>query len=148
MSYPVVGSPTEAFTDGVRTVLKADTTLLGLVSGVFDQLPETERTTYPYVVLGRRSRTGDTGAMGVAGSRVALQVDVWSDAKGPHQTHTILSRIARLLERQAVTVTSYTLIQGSVTCEFEDVFDEPDEDKPGSTLYHGVQRWAAEIHES
>lgn len=147
MAYPVTGSPVTAFADGVRTLLQADATLTALVTGVYGHLSEAARTAYPYVVLGRRSRAGDAGAMQTAGSVVTLQLDVWSDAKGPYPVQQILSRIVVLLERRPVTVTGFTVIEGSVTCEFEEIDDEPDEDTPGARLYHGVQRWQAEIHD-
>lgn len=146
MAFPVAGSPVEAFADGVRTVLTADATLVALVTGIYAHVPEASRTAYPYLVIGRRSRTNDAGAFQTAGNVVAVQIDGWSDAKGPHVMHTILSRVAVLLERQAVTVTGFELIGGSLTCELEDVFDESDGDQPEARLYHGLQRWVAEVH--
>lgn len=146
MAYPVAGSPIEAFADGVRAILTADATLVALVTGIYGHVSEAARTAYPYLVIGRRSRTNDAGAMQIAGHVVALQIDGWSSAKGPHEMQAILSRVAVLLERRPVTVTGYELLDGSVTCELEDVFDEPDEDQPGARLYHGVQRWIGEVH--
>ncbi len=156
MAYPATGSPVQAFVDGLRTLLTGDATLMALITGVHGHVPEGSRQDYPFVVLGRRSATGDIGAMQVAGNRIAIQVDVFhgrnpdaaTNVIGPGPVHAILSRISVLLERQAVTVTGYTLIVGSVTREFEEVFDEPDEDAPEQRVYHGVARWAAEVHES
>lgn len=145
------GSPVQAFVDGVRTVLLADATLTALLSSttaIYGYVSEAARTDLPYLVIGTRTRTTEPGAMQKAGSRVTLQVDGWSDHKGPSEMHSILSRVAAVLERTAVTVTGFTLITGSVTCEFETVFDEEDTDAPEQRLYHGVQRWTAEIHES
>jgi hypothetical protein len=150
MAYPVSGSPVTAFVDAIRTLLLADATLTGLLSSptaIYGHLSEAERTAYPYVVLGRRSRTNDAGAMSVAGSMMSLQVDVWSDHKGPFEAQSICSRIARLLERASLAVTGFDYVTGSLTCEMEEVFDEPDEDSPDRRVYHGVQRWAAELHE-
>lgn len=151
MPFPVTGSPITAFVDAIRAVLLADATLTALLSSttaVYGHLSEAARTAYPYIVLGRRSRTNDAGAMSAAGSMVSLQLDVWSDAKGPFRAQEILSRVSVLLEREMLNVTGFTHIVGSLTCELEDVFDEPDEDSPDKRLYHGVQRWTAEIHES
>lgn len=148
MAYPVTGSPLTALVDGVRTVLLADATLMALITGLYGHVSEAARVAYPYLVIGRRTRDGLGGAMGVAGGTVTVEIEGWSDAKGPYAMQAILSRVAVLLERQPVTVTGYSLVTGSVHCEHEDVFDEPDEDKPGSRLYHGLQRWTAEIHES
>lgn len=148
MAYPVLGSPLTALVDAVKPVLDADTTLSGLVTGVYGHVPEAARTAYPYVVLGRRVRDNTGGAMQVAGGRVTLQIDVWDDQKGPARLQSVLSAIARLLERRRnFVVSGYAVMDGSLTCEYEDVFDEPDEDKPGAKVYHGVQRWAVDIHE-
>lgn len=154
MPFIVTGSPTQAFVNGVRTVLQADATLGALVTAIVGHVSESQRTAYPYVVLGRRSRT-PAGPMHVAGSSVSVQIDVFhgrndtatTNTLGPGPVHTILSRISDLLERQAVTVSGFDLVEGSVTCDFEEVIDEPDADKPDSRIYHGVQRWIGEVHE-
>jgi hypothetical protein len=146
--FTATGSPTQAFVDAVRLALVADTTLTALVTGIYGHLSEAARTAYPYVVLGRRSRLNDAGALQIAGGHVTLQIDVWSAHKGASEAHAILSRMVRLLERRDLAINGFELVRGSVTCEFEEVFDEPDADTPDARLYHGVQRWTAEIHES
>jgi hypothetical protein len=149
--FTVTADPTVAFADAIYAALTADTGtsgLMTLVTGVYGHLSEAARTAYPYVVLGRTTRTGDAGAMQIAGSRVTLQIDTWSDAKGPYDASRIVSRVYALLERRRLAVQGFTAVDGSLTCEYTEIFDEPDEDKPGSRLYHGVQRWVAEIHES
>jgi Protein of unknown function (DUF3168) len=146
--FTVTGSPTQAFIDALRLALIADATLMALVIGVFGNLSEAQRTVYPYLVLGRRSRQNDGGAMQIAGGHVSVQFDVWSAHKGASEAHAILSRVAALLERRSLRVSGYAVIAGSLTCEMEEVFDEPDADKPGARLYHGVQRWTADIEEA
>lgn len=142
----VTGSPTQAVVDGVRSALLADATLARLVTGVYGHLPAA-RVTFPYLVIGRRTRQNDRGAMQSTGGRISLQLDVWSAHKGPSEAHAILSAVTQVLERRNVTVSGFALVQGSLTCETEDVFDEPDEDSPERVLYHGVQRWTCEVHE-
>lgn len=144
----VTGDPQQAFVDAVGAVLKADAALQGLVQGVFGHLSEAKRTAYPYLVLGRRHHTGDAGAMQKEGGHVSLQLDGWSDHKGPSEMHAIHSRVYVLLERQALAIAGFTLITGSVHREFAEVFDEPDVNNPTDRLYHGVQLWTCEIHES
>lgn len=146
--FTVTGSPTQAVVDAIRSALVASVPLMAQVTGVFGHLSEAARTAYPYIVLGYRSRNNDAGAMQVAGSRVTVQIDVWSAHRGASEAHSILSGIARVLERRDLAVAGFALVRGSLTCELEDVFDEPDEDKPDERLYHGVQRWAVEIHEA
>ena len=151
MAYPAVGDPTLAFVDAIMARLKGDATLTapttGLVKGVFAHLSEAARTAYPYVVLGRRHQSEDGGAMTVGGGEVSLQIDTWSNYKGPYQVHQIHDRIYVLLQRQSLVVSGYHLLAGSVTREFADVFDEPDPDMPSAVLYHGVQRWVGEVHQ-
>ena len=146
--FTVTAEPTQAFTESISARLRADTTLMAQVTGVYGHLSEAQRTAYPYLVLGRRHLTREAGAMGLAGGIVELQIDGWSDYKGPLEMQQILSRVSVLLERQPIVVTGFDLLRGSLTCTLSDVDDEPDEDKPGSRLWHGVQQWTAEIHES
>ena len=146
--FTVTAEPTQAFVDAISARLRADTTLMALVTDVLAHLSEAQRTAYPYLVLGRRHLTRDAGAMGLAGGIVELQIDGWSDYKGPLEMQQMLSRVSVLLERQPLVVTGFDLLRGSLTCTLSDVDDEPDEDKPGARLWHGVQHWTAEIHES
>ena len=43
-----------------------------------------------------------------------------------------------IAERRPIDVSGFEALPGSLTCAYEDVYDEPDEDKPGARLYHGV----------
>lgn len=154
--FTTLGSPVMAFTEAFRAVLVADTpsamttsgttALMGLVTGVYGHPSEATRVAYPYLVLGRRSRNNDSGAAQVSGGHVSLDLDGWSAAKSPYEMQRVLSRVAALMERRQLSIDGWVLVEGSLTCEFEDVFDEPDEDMPARRLYHGVQRWVCEIH--
>jgi len=144
----VTADPTVAFVDAVKARLEADTPLAALVTGVYGHVSEAARVAYPYLVLGRRTSDSSSGAMGIAGGRVTLQIDGWSAAKGPNQISAIGSRVYAVLYRHTLAVTGFALVQGSLDREMQEVFDEPDEDKPGNRLYRLVQRWSAEIHEA
>ena len=149
MAYTVTADPTVAFVDAVKAKLSADTVLAALVTGIYGHLSEAARVDYPYIVLGRRHADNSAGAaMQLPGQLVTLQLDVWSDEKGPFVATNICSRIYRTLQRQPLTVSGFSLIGGSLERTMQDVFDEPDADKPGNVLYHGVQLWSAVIHES
>ena len=145
MPFLVTGSPSQPFVDAIKAALEADTTLMAAIVGVFGHLRDAPRTTYPYLVLGRRGRT-DAGAMQLAGNGVSLQLDGFSDHQGASEMHAMLGHVSRVLERRTLAVSGFDMVRGSLTCEFEDVFDEPDSDTPTKRLYHGVQRWTAEIH--
>lgn len=146
--FTSTGSPVQPFVDALRQALRADAAFMAMVTGLYGDLPASARTAYPYVVLGQRSRQNDSGAMGVAGGHVTVQLDCWSAHRGASEVHAILSRIAVVLERAPLRVSGFDLLHGSLTCELEDVTDEPDPDMPEKRLYHGLQRWTAEIHES
>ena len=148
MPFMVTGSPAQAFIDVLLTTLRADATLIALVTGVYGHLTEAQRTAFPYIVLGRRHRDSDGGAMQLAGGHVSVQIDVWSAHKGASEAHAICSRIAAVLERRTLLVSGYAMVAASLTCEMEEVFDEPDTDDPNALRYHGVQRWVATIEES
>lgn len=148
MPFLATGNAVEALIDAVKARLDRDATLDGLVTGVYGHVPRAARTAYPYIVLGRRDRYDDYGAMQMAGARVILALDTWSNAKGPHTVHEILARVAVLLERHDLTLApGYALMAGSLHCVLETVFDEPDPDMPEEKLYHGHQDWEVLLEE-
>ncbi len=147
--FAVSAEPIVAFVDAFKGVLSADATLSALVTGVYGHLSEAARVSYPYLVLGHRSADGNAGAMGIAGDVVTLQLDGWSDAKGPYQMEAIGSRVYVLMERRrGFRVPGFVPLDGSLHREMGEYFDEPDDSKPGSKLYRMVQRWTVEIHEA
>lgn len=149
MTYSVTGSPIEAFADAVLTALNDDSTYKDLSSGgVYASLPRATRTAVPYTVLGRRQLLGGGGAMQVDGGTVAAWLDVWSEQNSPHEVQTILSRARAVLQRAPLRVAGYTLIAGSLTCEEELVIPDFDPDAPERSLYHGIQKWTADVEEA
>ena len=146
--FTVTAEPKEAFRLAVGARLRADAALMAILSGIFGRLSDAARVPYPYLVFGRQSMTRDAGAMGVAGAIVSLQLDGWSDYKGPAEMDAILSRVSVRLERQTLLVPGFVMVEGSLTCELSESFEEADEDTPDLRLVHGVQRWTAEIHEA
>lgn len=146
--FTVTADPTVAFVDAIKARLEADATLAGLVTGIYGHVSEAARVAYPYLVLGRRTSRPEGGAMGISGTQVTLQIDGWSAAKGPAQIGAIGSRVYARLERHLLVVGGFVVVEGSLQRELQEIFDEPDEDKPTVRLYHLVQRWSAEIHEA
>src|SRR5262245_37957265 len=145
--FVATGSPVQPFVDAVKAALVRDAALMAIVTAVTGHVSETTELAFPYIVLGRRTRGSDTGAFGIAGAVVTLELDWWSAHRGPFEAQTIGGHLLRILLHQPLIISGFDLVQGSVTCEFEEVFEEPDNDMPGQKLYHGVQRWTAEIHE-
>jgi hypothetical protein len=155
VTFTVSQEPVVAFVDAFKAPIASDAVLLAGATnvrplvGVYGHVSEAARVTYPYVVLGQRTVNGDAGAMQRAGALITLQLDGWSDAKGPFEIQAIGSRIYALMERRAMfRVPGFEVIDGSLHREFAEYYDEPDDDKPGSKLCRMVQRWAVEIHES
>ena len=146
--FAVTAEPRAAFRAAISARLHADATLTALVTGIYGHLSEAARVAYPYLVFGSQSMNREAGAMGLPGANVFLQLDGWSAYKGPAEMEDILSRVSVLLERQPLAVTGFAMVLGSLTCEISDIDEEPDEDKPGSVLWRGMQRWMAEIHEA
>lgn len=156
-AFAVTASPKQAFIDALKSKLEADTVLMGTVAsgglgvtGIFGHVSETVRKAYPYVVFGyeHEDDEGAAGAMGLAGSRVEVTLDIYSAHKGKSEARAIGSRIYAICERQPLRVKGFALMVGSVHREFEDIDDEPDEDAPSKRLYHGVQRWGAVLDEA
>lgn len=153
--FSVSAEPVIAFVDAFKAPLAADALLLAGATnvrplvGVYGHVSEAARVSYPYVVLGQRTLDGNAGAMQRAGNIVTLQLDGWSDAKGPFEIQAIGSRIFAVMERRCgFSVPGFDVIDGSLHREFGDYYDEPDDDKPGSKLYRMVQRWTVELHEA
>jgi hypothetical protein len=149
--FVVTGSPLQGFIDAFKARAEADATLMALIEGIYGHLDETERTPYPYLVFGQEQFDGNdvnAGAMGLPGGKVTLELNGWSDHKGKSEMRTILARTRVLFERQTLIVKGFSMMAGSLTCEFEDIDREVDEDAPEKSLYRGMQRWAAVIDEA
>lgn len=149
MGYPVTTEPTQAFVDAVQTRLAADSGLTAIIgTRLYAALPKSARVTLPYLVLGRRSVLRDAGPMATPAGLVSLTIEGWSSARGPDEMARMLSRVSAVLERETLSVDGHDMVDGSLTCEMSEVMDEPDQDMPDRVLFHGVQRWSAEIHQT
>lgn len=153
--FLATGNAAEAVMDAVLPALKADASLVALVTGIYGHVPRAERANHPYVSISDAALfQGDFGAMGRGGGRVVFSLDVWSSnagssAHGPHTVHEILARCLVVLERQDVSLTvGFTLASGSLHCTESRVFDEPDPEIPKESLYHGHQAWEALVDET
>ena len=93
-------------------ILTGDTTLMGLVSGVFDGAPQNQA--FPYVTIGEQTsvpfRAHDT-----AGEETTITIHIWS--KNPNfgpgsykEALTILDEVNRLLGDKGITVTGYNVV--------------------------------------
>lgn len=107
----------------VYALLNGDATLLGLVEGVFNDVPDS--TAYPHVLIGNAHETPwDTFGTATTGrgKRVLLRVHIYSQYQGDLEALQILDRVVMLLDNQTLTVTGYgtvltTYHQGRVLIE-------------------------------
>lgn len=101
MSSPVPASALLPLQKAVFAALTGDTQLAALVTGVFDQVPETQA--YPYVVLGDAVEV-PVNAHDRHGSDTTSTLHVWSQYRGYSQALTIAARIVQVLDHQPLTV--------------------------------------------
>jgi hypothetical protein len=89
---------------GLYTKLHGDGVLMGMVTGVYDAVPQ--KTAVPYIVIGDgQARALPAEAMNLA--ELTLQLDVWTDAGGRKNALTILNRLFALLHLGTLTLTGY-----------------------------------------
>lgn len=86
------------------TKLTGDGVLMGMVTGVYDVVPQ--KTMLPYVVIGNGDYT-TLPADGINLSEVSLQLNVWSDTAGRKAVLTIMNRLYALLHQGTLTLTGY-----------------------------------------
>lgn len=121
MAAPTGATSLKALQTALYGKLHGDATLLALVTGVYDDVPED--TNYPYVVIGEFTEE-PLNAMGKHGKEVTATLHVWSQYKGFAEAYDIANRIQVLLDEVALTVTGYTHV--STQYEFGESIREPD----------------------
>ncbi len=150
----VTGTPLAPFADALFGHLAADPTLVGLATGgVYAALPRDVPVVMPYVLVGQRrefrlrSSLSGAGSMQREGGRATVWVDVFSAYNGPAEAEDLQARIRILCQRVNVAVPGFFLTAGSLECEEELVYDEPDPNLPTKSIFHGVQSWGADLEE-
>jgi hypothetical protein len=118
--------------------LTGDSTLMGLVTGIYDWVPEGTAT--PYVVIGETIAT-PRNAHDRFGRRSVTTIHVWSTHHGFSEINTILSRITAVLDHQPLTVTGHDAVM--VHHEFTQTLNDPDPE-----IRHGVIRFAITTEET
>lgn len=97
-------SPMDEIHAAVYEVLSGDATLAGMVSGVWDEVPE--GTAYPYVTIGEDLEQPDN-SHDRHGWQTVLTLHVWSKRRGSTEAKRIASRVIALLDHQPLTVDGY-----------------------------------------
>ena len=106
-----------------------------LGAAVFDDVPDTQAVSFPYVQIGEDTAT-DYSTKDVTGTETVINLHVWSRYRGSKETKQVMDRVHTLLHDSNLTVTGHNLI--NMRFEFGDVIRDPD----GITR-HGVMRFRA-----
>lgn len=93
-------NPEQAVQRAEYAILTGDPTLMGLVNGVFDDVPE--GTQRPYVRIGDRLSIPDNDHGGF-GREITETVHVWTEARGNATGQVITNRVVALLDHQVAT---------------------------------------------
>ena len=117
----------------VFTALTGDATLMAMITGVHDHVPQD--AAFPYVTVGEASVTA-YGAVGIVGVETTLVLHVWTRSRGRKEAKLVIAEIHRILHDADLTVTGHDL----VWLRFEQSRSLLDAD--GAT-YHGIVRFRA-----
>lgn len=115
--------------------LNGDSTLLSLVNGVFDSVPDDNDL--PIVVIGEGTTT-DNAMKDLDARDYVFTVDVWSSYRGMKETKNIMQRVYDLLHDFALSVSGANVI--TLRCEFTTQVIEGD-----GVIRHGIMRFRAFI---
>jgi len=86
--------------------LTGDATLAGMVTGVFDYVPETQ--TFPYIVIGEFTEAPDH-TFTEERRNVTGTLHVWSDKKSDMELLEIVDRLTTLLDHNEFPVTGWKM---------------------------------------
>lgn len=113
--------------------LKNDATLSGLVTGVYDFVPET--AVYPYIVVGEAIETPDN-AHDRFGRQTVSTLHVWDQHRGFKRVLQIGALLNALLDHQPLTITG--LVHVATRYEFGQPLTDPE---PPGDIRHLVLRY-------
>ena len=119
MTIPV--TPLGPVQEAVYDVLTGDTTLMGLIVGVFDEVPEGTR--YPYVTIGEALEQ-PANSHDRFGRETVLTLHVWTDTRGFSKGTAITSRLVSLLDHQPLTVAGHHHV--TTRYEFSQTLRDPE----------------------
>ncbi|WP_432132752.1 DUF3168 domain-containing protein [Streptomyces tendae] len=113
--------------------LRDDGTLAGMVTGVYDYVPED--VTYPYIVIGEATETPDNRHGGF-GRQTVVTLHVWSRYQGYTQALRIGAQVTALLDHQPLTLPGLDWI--ATRFEFSQTLTDPE---PPGDIRHLVLRY-------
>lgn len=118
--------------------LHGDATLMALITGVYDFIPQ--GAAYPYVAIGE-AQGRDWSTKSSSGMQYSFAVRVFAREAGRKQAATVMERVHTLLHTGSLTITGQTLI--SLRCESSEILLQDD-----GLTYQGVLRFRALIEAS
>ena len=108
--------------------LTGDTTLMALITGIFDMGNVPENQVFPYITLGNTTETDDS-VLARIGYDDTLTLHIWTSnitgPKGSQQSNTILSNLNRLLNHQSLTLDTQNHV--GTWYDFSDFLADPGE---------------------
>lgn len=117
----------------IHAKLTGDPTLMNLVNGVWDYVPEADA--YPYIVIGEATEIPDNRHGGFGRQTVAT-LHVWTRHRGHSKGLAIGARVTALLDHQPLTITGADHI--STRFEFSQTLTDPE---PPGDIRHLVLRY-------
>jgi hypothetical protein len=116
-------SPIHPVQTAIYQRLKADPVLAGMVTGVYDYVPE--GTAYPYVRIGDHLSIPDN-THDTYGREITTTIHIWTRSRGNAQGQAIAARIGELLDHRPrdLAVAGHRVV--SIRQEFDQVLPDPD----------------------
>ncbi len=96
-----------SFQTAVFTLLTADSTLSGLVTGIYDHVPDS--ALYPFIAIGE-SHVRDHSNVEKAGTEQQITLRIFSREAGRKQAAIIMERIVTLMHQGALTVSGQQVL--------------------------------------
>jgi hypothetical protein len=130
MSLPAL-SPAVPLQAGIYTRLTGDATLMALIDGVFDGVPEEADS---YVTIDESIESPDN-THGGFGSVTLWTLRIWTKARGHLTGLQVEARIRELLDHQHVALDALVSGHTVVMCHFEQRLALVDPEPPGDTRH-------------
>lgn len=96
----------------VYSALTADITLMGKITGVFDEVPPGQAL--PYVVLGDTTEVPESDFV-KKGYENTITLHIWSEYPGFKEAKEILADLNRILDRAILSITGFN----TVYCKYD-----------------------------
>lgn len=117
----VAESPLAPVQQAIYDRLVGDPTLAGMVTGVFDFVPE--GAVYPYVVVGEVVVTPDNRHGGF-GRSIAATLHIWTRGRGNAEGLAVEDRVTQLLDHQPLALIGHRTVE--VRYEFSQTLIDPE----------------------